>query len=64
MTAHAITNFLLGIPHWAVSIGCEDGDGSRVGVIHDPVHRETFAAVRGGGATLNGNRPSVAILKK
>ena len=44
------TNFLYGIPQWAVSIALE---GS-VGVVFDPVREELFAAVRGEGATLNG----------
>jgi len=44
------TNFLYGIPQWAVSIALE---GS-VGVVFNPVADELFAAVRGSGATLNG----------
>ena len=39
---------------WAVSIACEDADGGVVAVVHDPCRGETFAAVRGRGATLNG----------
>lgn len=48
------TNFLFGIPHWSVSIACADGDGPLAGVVHDPLAAETFAAGRGGRATLNG----------
>ena len=44
------TNFLYGFPQWGVSIALE---GS-LGVIFDPVRDELFAAVRGSGATLNG----------
>src|SRR3954451_12487968 len=44
------TNFLYGFPQWGVSIALE---GS-IGVVYDPVRDELFAAVRGGGATLNG----------
>ena len=47
-------NFLFGIPHWCVSVACEDGDGALVGVVHDPLRDETFAAVRGGTPTLDG----------
>jgi myo-inositol-1(or 4)-monophosphatase len=47
-------NFLYGIPAWCVSIACEDDAGSLVGVVHDPNRDETFAACRGGGATLDG----------
>ena len=46
------TNFLFGIPQWAVSIACEDGEGGLVGVVHSPCHSETFTATRGGGARL------------
>ncbi len=47
-------NFLWGIPHWAVSIAA-DVDGRRaLGVVFDPSKDELFAAVAGGGATLNG----------
>lgn len=48
------TNFLYGIPSWAVSIALEDGDGGALGVVFDPVRDETFTAIRGRGATLNG----------
>lgn len=50
------TNFLYGIPHWAVSIGCEDADGAVAGAVYDPLRDELFAAQRGGGAFL-GVRP-------
>jgi myo-inositol-1(or 4)-monophosphatase len=43
-------NFLYGFPAWAVSVALEDGDGLVVGVVHSPVHDETFCAGRGGGA--------------
>jgi myo-inositol-1(or 4)-monophosphatase len=46
-------NFLFGIPHWAVSVACEDDEGAIVGVIHDPLRGETFAAARGGQPTLD-----------
>lgn len=47
-------NYLYGIPQWCVSIACEDADGGLVGVVHDASRRETLAARRGGGTTLNG----------
>ena len=47
-------NFLFGIPHWAVSIACDDAEGTLAGVVHDPLRDETFAAVRGGPPTLDG----------
>ena len=48
------TNFLFGIPHWAVSIGCEDAEGGVAGVVYDPLRDELFSAIRGAGAFLNG----------
>jgi myo-inositol-1(or 4)-monophosphatase len=47
------TNFLHGYPAWAVSIAVEDRRGALLGIVHDPCRQETFAAVRGRGATLN-----------
>lgn len=48
------TNFVLGIPHSAVSIALEIGGVSVVGVVYDPYKDELFHAVRGQGAFLNG----------
>jgi myo-inositol-1(or 4)-monophosphatase len=48
------TNFVSGVPHWCVSIGCEDPEGSLVGVVYDPMADELFAAARGSAPTLNG----------
>jgi myo-inositol-1(or 4)-monophosphatase len=47
-------NFLRRIPHWSVSVACEDGDGALVGVVRDPLRGECFSAARGRGADLNG----------
>ncbi|WEH39272.1 inositol monophosphatase [Streptomyces sp. NBC_01218] len=47
-------NYLYSLPTWAVSIAAEL-DGERVvGVVEAPMRGETFHAVRGGGAYLNG----------
>ncbi len=48
------TNFLYGLPSWAVSIALEDGEGGAAGVVFDPVRDELFRAARGEGARLNG----------
>ncbi len=48
------TNFLRGIGHWAVSVALEDRGTLRMGVVHDPVKGETFAAEIGRGAMLDG----------
>ncbi|MBT8458935.1 MAG: inositol monophosphatase [Boseongicola sp.] len=48
------TNFINGIPAWTVVVaGVRDGM-TACGVIHDPVNDETFVAVKGEGARLNG----------
>src|SRR3954454_15660959 len=56
-------NFLFGLPQWAVSIACEDEEGTLVGVVYDPERNELFAAERGGPATLDG-RPIVGSNKQ
>ena len=48
------TNFAHGYPLFAVSIALEVEGRIEVGVVHDPSRGETFAARRGGGATLDG----------
>ncbi|HTI33207.1 MAG TPA: inositol monophosphatase family protein [Miltoncostaea sp.] len=47
-------NFLWGVPHWCVSVAAYDAGGGVAGVVHDPNRGETFTAVRGGGARLDG----------
>lgn len=54
------TNFVRGIPHYAVSIGCVKGGRLEHAVIYDPVRREEFVASRGKGASLNGRRIRVS----
>ncbi len=48
------TNFLRGIGHWAISVALERDGRLVMGVVHDPVRQETFAAQVGGPASLNG----------
>lgn len=47
-------NFAHGFPHVGVSLALLDGRQPVVGVVHDPLRDETFTAVSGGGAELNG----------
>jgi myo-inositol-1(or 4)-monophosphatase len=47
-------NFLFGIPQWAVSIACEDANGTLAGVIYDPMRDELWTAERDGPALLDG----------
>ena len=48
------TNFVYGFDAFCVSVGVEDDGGPLAGCVHDPVRQETFTALRGGGAHLNG----------
>jgi len=53
-------NFLHGHPHVAVSVGLWEGGEPLVGVIIDVARNETFSAVQGEGAFLNGRPISVS----
>ena len=48
------SNFARGGSRFCVSIGLLDDTSSLLGVLHAPILGETFAARRGGGATMNG----------
>ena len=48
------TNFINGIPAWTVVVAGVRNGVTECGVIHDPCNNETFVAVKGAGATLNG----------
>jgi len=50
------TNFLHGVPHFAVAVALERDGQIVAGVVHDPAKRETFVAERGRGARL-GTQP-------
>jgi len=54
------TNFVQGLPIFAVSIACLEGNRPVAGVILDPVGRHLFRATRGGGAFLDGERLAVS----
>ena len=46
--------FIQGIPHFVVSIALVENGISILGVLYNPVTRETFSAAKGVGAFLNG----------
>lgn len=54
------TNFLHGLPHWAVSIALEHKGEIVAGVVYDPAKDEMFVAEKGGGAWLNDRRIRVS----
>ncbi len=54
------TNFLHGLPHWAVSIALEHKGKLVAGVVFDPAKDEIFVAEQGQGAWLNDRRARVS----
>ena len=48
--------FVNGMPNWCVSIALLENDDPVIGVIASPCHQETYAAMAGHGATLNGKK--------
>jgi len=54
------TNYLQGLPVWAVSVACRKGAEILAGVVLDPIGENVFTAVRGGGAFWNGHRMRVS----
>ena len=54
------TNYIYGHPGYGISIAVEVGGEVAAGVVCDPVHGEVFAAIRGGGATRNGEPIAVS----
>ncbi len=54
------SNFLHGLPHWAVSIALEHKGDIVAGVVYDPAKDELFWAEKGLGAFLNDRRLRVS----
>ncbi len=57
------TNFVRGIPQFAISIGCKVNGRLEHGLILDPIRDDEFSASRGQGARLNGKRIRVSNTK-
>ncbi len=47
-------NFVLGIPHFSVSIALSFKDEVIAGVVYQPITNQTYVATKGGGAFLDG----------
>lgn len=58
------TNFIHGVPHFAISIALKIKGQLEVAVVLDPIRREEFTAARGRGAQLNGRRIRVSSKAK
>ncbi|MEM1352095.1 MAG: inositol monophosphatase family protein [Pseudomonadota bacterium] len=54
------TNFLHGLPHWAVSVALEHKGQIVAGVVFDPAKDELFFAEKGAGAWMNDSRLRVS----
>jgi myo-inositol-1(or 4)-monophosphatase len=54
------TNFLHGLPHFAISIALEEKGEVIAALIYDPIKEEQFHAEKGGGAFLNDRRLRVS----
>jgi myo-inositol-1(or 4)-monophosphatase len=58
------TNFLHGIPHFAISIAHEDNGRIVAAVIYDPCRDEIFWSARGSGAFLDNRRLRVSARRR
>jgi len=58
------SNFLHGIPHFAISIGLEHNKEIICGIIYDPIKDEMFAAEKGNGCFMNNQRMRVSSRSK
>ena len=56
-------NFLNGVPQFAISIGYEENNEIKCGVIFNPIMNEMFVAEKGNGAYLNNSRIRVSNKK-
>lgn len=54
------TNFLHGLPHWAISIAVEKNNEIVAGVVYEPINDQLFWAEKGVGAYLNHQRLRVS----
>ena len=54
------TNFLHGLPHWAISIALEFKGEIVAAIVYDPIKDELFASEKGAGAWINDRRLRVS----
>ena len=58
------SNFLHGVPHFAISVALEKQNEIICGIIYDPIKDEMFLAEKGNGAYLNNQRMRVSSRSK
>jgi myo-inositol-1(or 4)-monophosphatase len=56
-------NFAHGVPQFSCSISYYHNGKAKVGVVYNPIRKETFVAELGSGAFLNGNKVTVSTAK-
>ena len=54
------TNFLHGVPHFAISVALQKEDEIISGLIYDPIKNEIFYAEKNNGSFINNNRVRVS----
>ena len=52
--------FIEGIPNFVVSIGLVENGTPILGVIHNPINKDTYTAIRGRGIFFNGNQTTIS----
>ena len=58
------TNFLFGIPHFAISIALQKNSEILSGIVYNPITDDLFWAVKGKGAFCNNKRLRVSVREK
>ena len=58
------TNFLFGIPHFAISIALQKNGETLSGIVYNPITDDLFWAVKGKGAFCNNKRLRVSVREK
>ena len=56
------TNFLHGVPHFAISVALQQDDEILIGLIFDPIKNEIFYAEKNNGSYINNTR--IRVTKK
>ena len=52
--------FIEGIPNFVVSIGLVENGTPILGVIHNPINKDTYTAIRGRGIFFNGHQTTIS----
>ncbi|MDC3144365.1 inositol monophosphatase [Pelagibacteraceae bacterium] len=58
------TNFLFGIPHFAISIALQKNGQTLSGIVYNPITDDLFWAVKGKGAFCNNKRLRVSVRER